>query len=83
MVLPLTFTLFTLACGPSNILISKSISFLSFADSIGAKAYYPTKKYCTDNGAMIAYTGCKKYKAGQIYDLDGEVKHRWPLDQLV
>ena len=54
----------------------------TFADSIGAKAYYPTKKYCTDNGAMIAYTGCKKYKAGQIYDLDGEVKPRWPLDQL-
>ena len=54
----------------------------TFADSIGAKAYYPTKKYCTDNGAMIAYTGYKKYKAGQIYDLDGEVKPRWPLDQL-
>ena len=54
----------------------------TFADSIGAKAYYPTKKYCTDNGAMIAYAGYKKFEAGQIYDLDGEVKPRWPLDQL-
>ena len=54
----------------------------SFASSINAKAYYPTKKYCTDNGAMIAYAGYKKFEAGQIYDLDGEVKPRWPLDQL-
>ena len=54
----------------------------NFAHSINAKAYYPTKKFCTDNGAMIAYAGYKKYEAGQIYDLKGEVKPRWPLDQL-
>ena len=54
----------------------------NFAHSINAKAYYPTKKFCTDNGAMIAYAGYKKYEAGQVYDLQGEVKPRWPLDQL-
>ena len=30
---------------------------------------------------MIAYAGYKKYEAGQIYDLKGEVKPRWPLDE--
>ena len=44
--------------------------------------HYPTKKFCTDNGAMIAYAGYKKHEAGQIYNLHGEVKPRWPLDKL-
>ena len=70
-----------ISCGVSaNQFIREKLN--TFADSIGAKAYYPTKKYCTDNGAMIAYAGYKKFEAGQIYDLDGEVKPRWPLDQL-
>lgn len=76
--------------GYSSIVISGGVSanqFIrdkidNFADSINAKAFYPTKKFCTDNGAMIAYAGYKKYEAGQIYDLQGEVKPRWPLDQL-
>ena len=76
--------------GYSSIVISGGVSanqFIrnkidNFADSINVKAFYPTKKFCTDNGAMIAYAGYKKYEAGQIYDLQGEVKPRWPLDQL-
>ncbi|MDB2461489.1 tRNA (adenosine(37)-N6)-threonylcarbamoyltransferase complex transferase subunit TsaD, partial [Gammaproteobacteria bacterium] len=74
----------------SSIVISGGVSanqfirerITSFAHSINAEAYYPTKKFCTDNGAMIAYAGFKKYEAGQLYDLKGEVKPRWPLDQL-
>ena len=76
--------------GHSSIVISGGVSanqfirerITSFAHSINTEAYYPTKKFCTDNGAMIAYAGFKKYEAGQLYDLKGEVKPRWPLDQL-
>ncbi len=76
--------------GYNTIIISGGVSanqfirekITKFAESINVKAYYPTKKYCTDNGAMIAYAGYKKYEVGQIYNLQGEVKPRWPLDQL-
>jgi N6-L-threonylcarbamoyladenine synthase len=76
--------------GYSSIVISGGVSanqfirqkITNFSESINSKAYYPTKKFCTDNGAMIAYAGYKKYEAGQIYDLQGEVKPRWPLDKL-
>jgi N6-L-threonylcarbamoyladenine synthase len=76
--------------GYSSIVISGGVSanqfirqkITNFSESINSKAYYPTKKFCTDNGAMIAYAGYKKHEAGQIYDLQGEVKPRWPLDKL-
>jgi N6-L-threonylcarbamoyladenine synthase len=76
--------------GHPSIVISGGVSanqfirerITTFAESIDAKAYYPTKKFCTDNGAMIAYAGYKKHEAGQIYNLHGEVKPRWPLDKL-
>jgi N6-L-threonylcarbamoyladenine synthase len=44
------------------------------------QAYYPSLGYCTDNGAMIAYTGMQYFKAG-IQDPDHaiNVKARWPL----
>lgn len=37
--------------------------------SIGGKVYYPRGEFCTDNGAMIAYAGLQRLKAGQREDL--------------
>lgn len=48
----------------------------------GAKAYYPRGRFCTDNGAMIAYVGAQRLLAGER---DGEAMQavpRWPLDRL-
>jgi len=39
-------------------------------------------KYCTDNGAMIAYAGSVRIKAGQLEDPVIQPKPRWSLEEL-
>ncbi|GGA81856.1 tRNA N6-adenosine threonylcarbamoyltransferase [Neiella marina] len=46
------------------------------------KVYYPRPELCTDNGAMIAYAGMQRLKAGQVAKAGVEVFPRWPLEQL-
>ena len=46
------------------------------------EVYYPSLAYCTDNGAMIAYAGMQRLKAGQTVDLSATANPRWPLDTL-
>lgn len=47
---------------------------------IGVEVYYPALRFCTDNGAMIAYAGSRYAERGQ-FDEDHQifVKPRWPL----
>ncbi|WP_143869786.1 tRNA (adenosine(37)-N6)-threonylcarbamoyltransferase complex transferase subunit TsaD [Catenovulum sediminis] len=45
------------------------------------QVYYPRLEFCTDNGAMIAYAGLQRLKAGQAGQ-DTEIKPRWPLTDL-
>jgi N6-L-threonylcarbamoyladenine synthase len=49
-----------------------------------AKAYYPRGRFCTDNGAMIAYVGAQRLVAGE-QDASGimQATPRWPLADLV
>ncbi|WP_299312701.1 tRNA (adenosine(37)-N6)-threonylcarbamoyltransferase complex transferase subunit TsaD, partial [uncultured Halomonas sp.] len=46
-----------------------------------ARAYYPRGRFCTDNGAMIAYVGAQRLLAGE-HDEQGVMKAvpRWPMD---
>ncbi|MCD8548617.1 MAG: tRNA (adenosine(37)-N6)-threonylcarbamoyltransferase complex transferase subunit TsaD [Aeromonadaceae bacterium] len=46
------------------------------------QVFYPRPEYCTDNGAMIAYAGLQRLKAGQTVGLELVVKPRWSLDSL-
>jgi len=48
-----------------------------------AHAYYPRGRFCTDNGAMIAYVGAQRLAAGERDD-NGvmQATPRWPLDTL-
>ncbi|MCA1768496.1 MAG: tRNA (adenosine(37)-N6)-threonylcarbamoyltransferase complex transferase subunit TsaD [Halomonas sp.] len=48
-----------------------------------ARAYYPRGRFCTDNGAMIAYVGAQRLLAGE-HDEIGVMKAvpRWPMDTL-
>lgn len=49
---------------------------------LGASLFYARPAFCTDNGAMIAYTGCRRLEAGQADDLAIRAMPRWPIDQL-
>jgi len=52
-------------------------------EQLGADAvHYAAPRYCTDNGAMIAYAGCQRLLAGERSGLEIEVRPRWPLDSL-
>lgn len=51
--------------------------------SIGVEVFYPRHEFCTDNGAMVAYTGFLRYKKGDVSNLVIDVRPRWPMDQLV
>lgn len=50
--------------------------------SLGGQVFYPRSEFCTDNGAMIAYAGMQRLKAGHFQDLGVEAKPRWPLEKL-
>ncbi|MEC7886034.1 MAG: tRNA (adenosine(37)-N6)-threonylcarbamoyltransferase complex transferase subunit TsaD [Pseudomonadota bacterium] len=50
-----------------------------YCSSRDINIFFPSKEFCTDNGAMIAHAGYLKKQANQLCDLQGEVKARWPL----
>lgn len=47
-----------------------------------AQIFYPELKFCTDNGAMIAYAGYLRLQQGYKDDLSIQVKPRWPMNTL-
>jgi N6-L-threonylcarbamoyladenine synthase len=53
----------------------------------GAEVFFPPVELCTDNGAMIAYAGAERVRAGLV-DLNRPQSHaftvrpRWPLAEL-
>ncbi|ART80164.1 tRNA (adenosine(37)-N6)-threonylcarbamoyltransferase complex transferase subunit TsaD [Oceanisphaera avium] len=50
--------------------------------SLKGEAFYPRNEYCTDNGAMIAFAGLQRLKAGDVEPLAVRARPRWPLDEL-
>ncbi|GEK72812.1 tRNA N6-adenosine threonylcarbamoyltransferase [Halomonas halophila] len=48
-----------------------------------AEVFYPRGRFCTDNGAMIAYVGAQRLLAGE-HDTVGQMQAvpRWPMDGL-
>ncbi len=52
------------------------------AAKLDAEVYYAAPRLCTDNGAMIAYAGCRRLTAGERSGLAVETRARWPLTEL-
>lgn len=48
----------------------------------GGRVYYPRAEFCTDNGAMIAYAGYCRLRAGQHESLSIKATPRWSLEDL-
>lgn len=69
----------------ANVSLREKLSEL--LESKDGKAYYPRPKFCTDNGAMIAYAGYARYKAvlegnGELEEPAIRAKPRWPIEEL-
>jgi N6-L-threonylcarbamoyladenine synthase len=48
----------------------------------GGRVFYPAPRFCTDNGAMIAYAGAQRLLAGQVDAQASRVRPRWPMEEL-
>lgn len=46
------------------------------------EVFYARARFCTDNGAMIAYAGCQRLLAGQVDAPGTNVRARWPMEEL-
>ncbi len=49
---------------------------------LGGRAFYPRPELCTDNGAMIAYAGWQRLRAGQHETLGFDIRPRWDMQEL-
>lgn len=50
--------------------------------TLGVRVFYPRPEFCSDNGAMIAYAGFLRLRAGQREPLAFPARARWPLEAL-
>jgi len=51
-------------------------------NELTAEVYFPPMKFCTDNGAMIAYAGAIRLQAGQKEEAVIQPRPRWSLEEL-
>ena len=62
----------------ANETIRKSLKQIS--EKMNFKPIFPSKEFCGDNAAMIAWAGIQRYKKKLFHNKNEVVKSRWPLD---
>src|SRR5262249_36367013 len=66
----------------ANLVLRDRLS--DIASSLKIALFFPRIAYCTDNGAMVAYTGCQRLLAGESDEsLEIRVRPRWSLEELL
>jgi N6-L-threonylcarbamoyladenine synthase len=76
--------------GLNNLVIAGGVSAnQSLRQSLGqmlaelkGQVFYARPRFCTDNGAMIAYAGCQRLLAGQHEGPEIAVQARWAMEAL-
>ncbi|MCC7259140.1 MAG: tRNA (adenosine(37)-N6)-threonylcarbamoyltransferase complex transferase subunit TsaD [Gammaproteobacteria bacterium] len=48
----------------------------------GREVYYPRHEFCTDNGAMVALAGCRRFPGRPTSDHAITARARWGLEEL-
>lgn len=51
----------------------------TMASAENTEVYYPRFEFCTDNGAMVAYTGYRRFMLGEKSDIEIKVYPRWVI----
>ncbi len=54
----------------------------TMTQALGCSLFYPRLEFCTDNGAMIAYVGYQRLKAGASDSLVIQARPRWSMTSL-
>jgi len=52
------------------------------SDELRVRVFFPRTEFCTDNGAMIAYAGYLRLRAGQTEPLNFGAQPRWAINGL-
>ncbi len=65
----------------ANARIRKAL--LDLSESNGMEFVAPPVKLCSDNGAMIAWTGIERLMRNMTNSLDIAARPRWPLDETI
>ena len=61
-------------------ILASTLCMHGFGD---VELFFPPPKYCTDNAAMIGWTGIEMFEAGYTDPLSIRAIRKWPLDELM
>ena len=76
--------------GPATIVVAGGVAANAYlrlrldamADDAGARLVLPPLKWCTDNGAMVAWAGIERLREGAASEPMAAPRPRWPLDPM-
>ena len=74
------FSLYTVGCVSANLALRAKLA--EYSQQSGIQVFFPRNEFCTDNGAMIAYAGYRRYLLNPSNDDGLQVRPRWPLSEL-